>query len=326
MNLTFRLRPFGQAHLGVMLAAGLPVAVVAGAAGGWLYQNAVLAVPHAVKALALFAGLPGIAIAVTGLRLRCRSRVLLAALGAIAGLAAVTSSWIVALQHARDHDLVWVESETDAFLRRLPSENARDYILHGIGTEKGRRALDGMLSEPPPPERLTETVRARTFTEYAGFRLRHGWPERGHEASGWVVAIAWSLELVSFALVAVWVSKFFARVRVLSCGVHSKPLAPAVTALVRDIDHAALAAAASRESIDEILAVPRCAGSGREGRFDVRRCPEGDLATVSVTIQWKGPLLQRREMVVENAVVDGARADALMRRLDGEGGLRLAEA
>jgi hypothetical protein len=178
-----------------MLGVVLAVAIVAGAASAWAYQSAVLAVPPVVVALGLFAALPGVLIAATAFRLRYRGRVLLVVFAVLAGLAADAASWAVALRHARRHDLVWVESETDAFLRRgRSSKTATDVILgrHDILTEEGRMAYEELLSAPSPPERLSETVRAPTPLEYADFRLRRGWPERGHEATGLVVGLAWS--------------------------------------------------------------------------------------------------------------------------------------
>lgn len=295
MKLTYRIRPFGQASSAAVIALGLPVAVVAGAASGWLHQKAVLALAWlAVPALVVSAAVPGVVLALLGLRLRCRSRALLAALGIVGGAAAAAAGWAVALQHARDHDLVWVESKISVLARE-----SRDLL---------ERSRD--LTRAPPRERAvagTETVRARTLAEYVDFRVRRGWPERGYEYSGLVVWAAWAGEAGLFLGVAAVIATACARVP-LRCAVHRYAMATVLDAWVQDVDIAALAAAAEREDLDAILAAPRLPGSGRRARYVVHRCPACELGVVSVAVRGRG-------VVVDAVARVGERADELAARL-----------
>jgi hypothetical protein len=326
MQLSFRTRPFGQARPLAVLAIGLPASAAVGAAAGWLCQGAthVLALLALPGCIFLAAG-AGIAVAAVGRRLRCRSAALMLALGAVAGLSAELASWAAALRHARNHGLTWVESGVDEIRRGLDESRQRTEALRrlmegGQTPEEMQESLDAIESGAGPfdTEPRTETVRARTLAEYVDFRWRRGWAERGHEVPGVIVAIGWTAELASFVCFAALFALRLGRMRGVVCATDRRPLAVAVAA-VPDIDAGALSAAAAAEDLSAILAVPRWPASGREGRYEVRRCPDCGLAVVSVEVRWRGLASPRARVIVEDALLDADRLRALEGRLGAEG-------
>jgi hypothetical protein len=259
-----------------------------------------------VLALILIAAAIGISISTTAHLFRCRGVGLLVSLGVFCGLAASGTSWWQAARHANVHGLSWVEPKSEYDLR-----------LMRWRVERLSRSLLDRLDEPEP-ERMRETIRNPTPRGMAGFRWRHGWPERGHDISGFIVLLAWLGELGIFVGFAAWVPFAFVRARPY-CEEHGLWMRLGVQHGVAHIDHPALDTARDRGDLDAVLAVPVEPEGPRAGLYSVYRCAKYDEAYLSVLVSWteKRMFRTRREtdVVVEVARVSPEQVEALAETL-----------